>query len=183
MANEYEVTGQKNNNLVSVVVVAVLIAIGAALRLFVPPAFGITPNFIIAMYCLAILLTRPKLSGALAIGIVGGAVSMLTSKSAVPYVNLVSDLVGAFVCYLIVALLPKAKAAELFIKPVLGTFMGTVASGGVFVFITKVILVWKVAAAMSAFTFVVLPTALVNCIITYILYLPTKRVFNVNSEN
>ena len=33
------------------------------------------PNFIIAMYCLAILLIRPRLSEALIIGILAGIVS------------------------------------------------------------------------------------------------------------
>ncbi|MEN6462400.1 MAG: tryptophan transporter, partial [Syntrophomonas sp.] len=97
-----EVTGQKNTKLVSVIVTAVLIGIGAALRSFAPPIFTITPNLVIAMYCLAIILVRPKMSGALVIGIVGGVVSMLTSKSPNPYLNLITEPAGALACYLIV---------------------------------------------------------------------------------
>jgi hypothetical protein len=58
-------------------VVAVLIAIGAVLRMFTPPIAGITPNFVIAMYCIAILLVRPNIGGAIGIGLVGGAVAMM----------------------------------------------------------------------------------------------------------
>ena len=63
--------------------VAVLIAIGAVTRMFTPPIAGITPNFVIAMYCLAILLIRPNPGGAI-IGLVGGAVTMMFSKSPIP---------------------------------------------------------------------------------------------------
>lgn len=156
MQTPLENVGQKSS-LSSIAIVAVLIAIGAALRMFVPPVFGITPNFIIAMYCLAILLTRPKLSGALVIGLVAGVVAMLTSKSAIPYLNLISEPTGAFVAYLMIQVLPTAKLSEYFLKPVLATVLGTLASGGVYVFITQVLLAWKVAAALSAFAFVVLP--------------------------
>ncbi len=182
MQTPLENVGRKSN-LSSIAIIAVLIAIGAALRMFVPPAFGITPNFVIAMYCLAILLTRPTLSGALVIGLVAGVVSMLTSKSAIPYLNLISEPTGAFVAYLIIRILPKGKVSEYFFKPILATFLGTLASGSVYVFITKVLLVWKVAAALSAFTFVVLPMAVVNAVIAYVLFLPAQKLLNTNNPN
>ncbi|HWJ02672.1 MAG TPA: tryptophan transporter [Verrucomicrobiae bacterium] len=182
MNNELQVSGHKKSNLTSLIVIAVLIGIGAALRVFAPPIFGITPNFVIAMYCLAILLTRPKLGGALAIGLVGGIVSMLTSKSAVPYINLLSEPTGALVCFLVANALSNAKISKLLLRPVLATFLGTVASGGLFVFITKVILVWKVAAAASAFGLVVIPTALANTVIAYALYLPTQKVLKLEAK-
>ena len=48
------------------IIVAVLLAAGTVLKLFVGSVinfFGMKPNFIIASYCLAILLVRPKLPG------------------------------------------------------------------------------------------------------------------------
>ena len=183
MKNQLEITEQKDSNLTSLALVAVLIGIGAALRVFAPPIFGITPNFVIAMYCLAILLTRPKLSGALAIGLVGGIVSMLTSKSAIPYLNLISEPVGALACYLVINSLFKVRFSENILKPVLATFLATLASGGVFVFITKVLLVWKLGAALSIFGVVVLPTAVANTVIAYVLYLPTKKLLKASADN
>lgn len=46
------------------ILIAVLLAAGAVLKLTVSSFFsfaGMKPNFIIAMYCLAIILVRPKL--------------------------------------------------------------------------------------------------------------------------
>ena len=91
--------------------VAVLIAIGAVLRMFTPPIAGITPNFVIAMYCLAILLIRPNPGGAVGIGLVGGAVAMMFSKSPIPSLNLVSEPAGALACALTVLYLPAPARA------------------------------------------------------------------------
>ena len=56
---------------------------------------GLKPNFIIAMYCLAILLIRPKVYEALLIGIIAGAVCQFFPGT--PYVNLISEPIGAVV--------------------------------------------------------------------------------------
>ncbi len=85
-------------------VTALLLAIGAILHLVSPNIGGVTPNWTIAMYCIAINLTRPTLGQAAGIGLVAGAVNIPTSKSAFPYGNLASELVGAVVCALIVRL-------------------------------------------------------------------------------
>lgn len=58
---------KKNESGLSVrdlILIAVLLAAGAVLKLTVSSFFsfaGMKPNFIIAMYCLAIILVRPKL--------------------------------------------------------------------------------------------------------------------------
>lgn len=44
-----------------VAVTALLLAIGAILHLVTPNVGGVTPNWTIAMYCIAINLTRPSL--------------------------------------------------------------------------------------------------------------------------
>jgi hypothetical protein len=109
--------------------VAVLIAIGAVLRMFTPPIAGITPNFVIAMYCLAILLIRPNPGGAVGIGLVGGAVAMMFSKSPIPYLNLVSEPAGALACALTVLYLPAPARGGYSFKPALATIIGTLVSG------------------------------------------------------
>ena len=66
---------KKNESGLSVrdlILIAVLLAAGAVLKLTVSSFFsfaGMKPNFIIAMYCLAIILVRPKLGQSLAIGL------------------------------------------------------------------------------------------------------------------
>ncbi|MBQ3636816.1 MAG: hypothetical protein II953_00500, partial [Clostridia bacterium] len=55
---------KKGFSVEDLIVVAVLLAAGAVLKLVVGSVvnlFGMKPNFVIASYCLAILLTRPKL--------------------------------------------------------------------------------------------------------------------------
>ena len=62
---------KKNESGLSVrdlILIAVLLAAGAVLKLTVSSFFsfaGMKPNFIIAMYCLAIILVRPKLGNPL----------------------------------------------------------------------------------------------------------------------
>ena len=54
------------------ILIAVLLAAGAVLKLTVGSllsSMGMKPNFIIAMYCLAIILTKPKIGQALIIGL------------------------------------------------------------------------------------------------------------------
>lgn len=167
-----------------VAVVAVLIAIGAVLRMFSPQIAGITPNFIIAMYCLSILLIRPNIGGALGIGLVAGAVSMIFSKSPIPYLNLISEPVGAITCALIVRYLPEMSLGNYSFKPTLvGTF-GTLFSGLVFITLNfkfalhlppeKIMVAWK-----AAFLMVVIPVTAINAVLAQILYLPAKKFLRI----
>lgn len=159
-----------------IAVVAFLIAIGAVLRMFSPAIFGITPNFVIAMYCLAILLIHPKLGAALGIGIVAGAVSMILSKSPIPYLNLATEPVGALICVLIASYLPNLSIKNNSLKPAVATFFGTLASGGLYVVLNfQFALHLPPAAMQAAFIGVVIPVALINVVIAQVLYAPVRR--------
>lgn len=175
-------TGQKSNRLSSIVTAAVLIGIGTALRAFVPPIMGITPNFVIAMYCLAIILVRPNISGALAIGLVSGIVSMMTSKSPIPYLNLATEPAGALICYAVVKMIPDTAAFKYFFKPVLGTFLGTLASGGLYVYLNKVFLNWPLSQAVTVFFTVVMTVAAANTVIAYVVYLPAQKAIKLDTS-
>jgi hypothetical protein len=80
MAEKREMTTQKKSgfSISDLILVAVLLAAGAVLKLTVGTVvnfFGMKPNFIIAMYCLALLLIMPSRIGsavvqAAAIGII-----------------------------------------------------------------------------------------------------------------
>lgn len=174
-------TGQKNTRLMSIITAAVLIGIGTVLRAFVPPMLGITPNFVIAMYCLAILLVRPNMGGAFAIGLVSGIVSMMTSKSPIPYLNLLTEPTGAMVCYALVKTLPDTGIFRYFMKPIFATFLGTIASGGFYVVLNKMLLNWPMAQAVTVFLTVVLSTAAANTLIAYVVYLPAQKAIKLES--
>ena len=74
-----------------IMAVALLLAAGAVLKFFIGSLFavGMKPNFIIAMYCLAILLVKPTLKEALIIGLLAGAVCQFFPGT--PYINVISE--------------------------------------------------------------------------------------------
>lgn len=159
-----------------VAVVAILIAIGAVLRIFSPPVAGITPNFVIAMYCLSIILIRPGPGGAVGIGLVAGAVCMIFSKSPIPYLNLISEPVGAVVCTLIVRYLPELAVGRYPFKPAVAAGLGTLASGLTYITLNfKYALHLPMAAWQAAFVGVVIPVALINVVLVQILYVPVRK--------
>ena len=89
-------TGGKGFDISALILVAVLLAAGAVLKMTVGSFvnfFGMKPNFIIAMYCLAILLVRPNMAQAGIIGLLAGAVCQLLPGS--PYINFISEFLGA----------------------------------------------------------------------------------------
>lgn len=94
-----------------IAIVGILLAIGAILRYFLAMLHTpLTPNMIIAFYCLAIILIRPKIIEALGIGFVAGALSMLISSSMFPPANLISEPLGALVCFVLYAIAVKLSS-------------------------------------------------------------------------
>ena len=78
-------TEKKGINLQDLLLTAVLLAAGAVLKFFVGAFIniaGMKPNFVIAMYCMAIALIRPKFYYSLIIGILA-LISRLSNKSSI----------------------------------------------------------------------------------------------------
>lgn len=158
-----------------VVLAGALIAAGAVLRLFCPPIFGITPNFVICMYCVSVLIIRPTLRQAIGIGLVAAAVCNFTSKSLIPYLNFVSEPIGATVACLLTAGLANLRIAKFTFKPFLVTLLGTLASGLSFVFILKFAILFVNTPKNPAFLgllSVVIVTAIINSILAQAIYYP-----------
>ncbi|KUO51331.1 MAG: hypothetical protein APF76_17350 [Desulfitibacter sp. BRH_c19] len=170
-------TGQ-NTNTRQIAIVAVLIAIGAVLRIVSPSIAGITPNWVIAMYCLAIILVRPNIFAAVGIGFAAGAISMVTSKSPIPYLNLITEPVGAVVALMFILLLPKLSIKGYSLKPFIIAFMATLASGICYLGLNMVILSLPTEAVRVALITVVIPVAILNSTITQLLYYPAKKFLN-----
>jgi hypothetical protein len=159
-----------------ILLISILLASGAVLKFFVPNLGGMKPNFIIAMYCLAILLIKPRLFEAAIIGILAGAISQVFPAQ--PYINFVSELAGALAMCLL-AKIPMEKI-KIPIKPTICTFFSTLASG--FTFIGIMYLLYYVRpnmlnvapAALAVFMGVVFGTATINAVIVQVLYIPLK---------
>lgn len=160
-----------------VAVTALLLAIGVILRLVSPSIAGITPNWLIAMYCLSILIVRPSLKQAAGIGLVAGVVCMVSSKAIFPYANLLSEPVGAVVCALVASVTGRLKVFGLTLQPAVSTFIGTLASGFVFVTVTKLVMSIPNQVYFYGMLPVVLTVGAVNCVVAQVLYFPAARIF------
>ena len=166
-----EKSGFSNGDLI---LVAVLIAAGTVLKLLVGTYvnfFGMKPNFIIASYCLAILLIRPKVWQGAIIGLITGAVCQFLPGT--PYLNFISELLGAVCMCLMIRIPMKIKNFD--VNPIVSTFVSTVVSGGSF---TVCLFLFTEAdiSAMVAYVPIVLCTAVLNAIIVQVLYIPLKKV-------
>lgn len=95
------------------------------------------PNFIIAMYCLAIILVKPKVGQAVVIGLLAGLMCQIPMLNATPFVNIVSEVLGALVCGLL-TLAPMKIAGKVDANPLVATFLSTVVSGYSFALIVGV---------------------------------------------
>jgi energy-coupling factor transport system ATP-binding protein len=135
---------------------------------------------IIAFYCLAIILIRPRILEALGIGLVAGALSMVISSSMFPPGNLISEPVGALVCFVLYAAMrDRTKFA-----PTVTTFIATLASGFTFAAVAIIAIgatyLAKYNHDLMAFVVVFVPivviTAVFNAVIVQLLYIPSSRV-------
>ncbi len=157
-----------------VILVGVLLAVGVVLKFFVGSMFTVMkPNFIIAMYCLAILLIRPKFREAIIIGVLAGALCQVFPGT--PYINVVSEPIGAMVMVLLVYL--PIEIGKFSLKPIIGTFISTLASG--FSFIGILYAAFYAGASVETipigvFITIILGTAVLNAVIVQILYIPLK---------
>jgi hypothetical protein len=159
-----------------VILVGVLLAVGAVLKFFVGSMFniGMKPNFIIAMYCLAILLIKPKFIEAIFIGIIAGAICQVFPGT--PYINIISEPIGAVIMAVLVYL--PLKVGGFSLKPIIGTFLSTLASG--FTFLGILYAAFYAGANVDtmpfgAFIVLILGTAVINAVIVQLLYIPLKH--------
>lgn len=168
-------TDQKKDGLSvrDLILVAVLIAAGAVLKLTVSSFLnfaGMKPNFMIAMYCLAIILTRPKIYQSVVIGLLVGVVSQIPMLNATPLVNIASEMVGALVCGILCKMVRDNKTCQNVVFPIITTFISTVFSGYTFAMIVGVVVAHlDPLAVFGVYAVMVLGTATMNAVLAAIL--------------
>jgi hypothetical protein len=158
-----------------ILLISILLASGAVLKFFVGSVinFGMKPNFIIAMYCLTILLIKPRLLEAAIIGLLAGAICQFFPGQ--PYLNFASELAGALAMCLFVKIpLEKIKIP---VKPIFCAFFGTLVSG--FTFIGIMYLLYYTGTdikptPLAIFMAIIFGTATINAVIVQVLYIPLK---------
>ena len=166
------------------ILIAVLIAAGAVLKLMVSSFLtfaGMKPNFMIAMYCIAIILTRPNLIQSACIGLLVGLVSQIPLLNATPLVNFTSELVGAVVCCLLVTIFSRVASCNSLIQnmafPAVITFVSTTFSGYTFAMIVGVTVSGlEPVAVFGVYAVMVLGTAAMNCVVAAILIPVLRKV-------
>lgn len=160
-----------------IAITTLMLAIGTILHLVSPSVAGITPNWTIATYCVAICLTKPTYRQALGIGLVAALVNVLTSKSGFPYGNLISEPVGALTCCLIVKHLAFIRIKGHSCLPVLTGFSATCMSGGAFVTILKFVMDLPNVVYFTGMLPLVVIIGLLNAVVTPLMYFPALRLF------
>ena len=166
------------------ILIAVLIAAGAVLKLTVSSFLtfaGMKPNFMIAMYCIAIILTRPNLIQSACIGLLVGLVSQIPLLNATPLVNFASELVGAVVCCLLVTIFSRVASRNSLVQnvafPAVITFVSTIFSGYTFAMIVGITVSGlEPVAVFGVYVVMVLGTAAMNCVVAAILVPVLRKV-------
>jgi len=164
-----------------ILIAAVLIAAGAVLKAVSNTIFSFTPlkpNMVIAMYALAVLLIRPKILEALAIGLVAGIVCMFL-PGATPYANIASEAVGAVAMVLLTRIPFDLKVKKVSFKPAVLAFLTTLASGYTFFLMLQILLLSGMEVkgmALGVFNAIIIGTAAANAIIVTALYPALKAV-------
>lgn len=154
-----------------------MLAIGMLLHLVSPSVAGFTPNWMIACYVVAILLTKPSYKQCLGICMVAALMEVFTSKSAFPYGDFASEFFGAYVAGFFAHSVPPIKIGKFSLRPAIAGFITTCVSGFTFVAILTVVM----GIPMKVFLYGMLPAVAMvgigNGIITPFLYFPALRLF------
>lgn len=168
-----ETSEKKGLQIRDLILVAVLLAAGAVLKFFVGSLInigGMKPNFIIAMYCMAIALINANVAAAAVIGILAGAICQFFPGT--PYLNFASEFAGAVVMSLLMKI-PLPKLGKIDFKPAAATLFSTFVSGGLY----TVLLIFALRAdkaTLAAYIPIVLCTACINAVLVQLLYIPLK---------
>lgn len=159
---------------------AILLAAGFVLNLTVSKFFSgltggfLSPEFIIAAFCLEILIIKPNIGQAAVIGLLAGVVIQITASVKGP--DLIAEPVAAVVMALLVSALSDSKAKGLL--PLVGTFIVTFISGIIYAVIFS-FLIMKNPAFVGVMAPVVAATGAANAIIVAALHLPIKKALKL----
>lgn len=159
---------------------AILLAAGFVLNLTVSKFFSgltggfLSPEFIIAAFCLEILIIKPNIGQAAVIGLLAGVVIQITASVKGP--DLIAEPVAAVVMALLVSALSDSKAKGLL--PLVGTFIVTFISGIIYALIFS-FLIMKNPAFVGVMAPVVTATGVANAIIVAALHLPIKKALKL----
>ena len=158
----------------SLVLLAILLAAGFILNMTLGNALaivGIKPQFIIAAYALAIILTRANLAQSALYAVLSACVIQLTTS--IPGLNFATELIAA----LVMSALVKANVGGEKINPLVSAFVTTLVSGALFA-VAGTLLMGAALPTVVVKVPLVLGTAVFNAVVVQALYFPLKKVLN-----
>lgn len=154
------------------ILVAILLAAGFILNMTLGNALAITgikPQFLIAAYCLGILLICPSVSQGVLIGLLAAVVCQLTTS--IPGLNFLTEAAGA----LVMALFVVSPLAHKKALPFVGAFCSTLVSGLLFAFLGTLIMGAALPTVLVKLP-LVFGTAIFNAIVVQALIIPLHKV-------
>jgi hypothetical protein len=159
---------------------AILLAAGFVLNLTVSKFFSgltggiLSPEFIIAAFCLEILIIKPSIGQAAVIGLLAGVVIQITASVKGP--DLIAEPVAAVVMALLVKALGNGGTKK--VLPLVGTFLVTFISGMIYAVIFAC-LVQRNPALIAVMAPVVAATGVANAVIVAALFIPVKKALKI----
>lgn len=156
----------------ALILLAVLLAAGLILNMTLGNALamtGIKPQFIIAAYALAILLTRGGFAQAAVFGLISAAVIQINTS--IPGLNFATEVAGALTMAVLVH--SDIRIAGRSVTPLVAAFAATLVSGALFAVAGTVLSGFAIEAALVKVP-IVAGTAVFNAIVVQALYLPLR---------
>jgi len=161
-------TKSKPTSTNKVIITSLLLAIGVILHQITPPLFlGMRPDLLLVFMILSIILNK-DLKITFITGIVAGTLGSLTTTfpgGQIP--NIIDKIITSIIVYGLykgfkVNILSPIKLASIY-------FIGTLISGSIFLG-SALVLFGLPASFMVLFTTIVIPTAVINCIIGFFIH-------------
>lgn len=169
-------------DITSLVLVAVLFAAGCILDFTVAKSLSIgniQPEFVIASFCLSILLVRPKLYRGAIIGAL--AATLIQFNTSIPFLEYACDIPAAIIMTAIligyIRVFPKDAARKVSVFPFIATFITTVISGCIFALIAAFFIFHSPNMVMVMLP-IILGTAVFNAVVVEVLYAPIRLVLH-----
>lgn len=169
-------------DITSLVLVAVLFAAGCILDFTVAKSLSIgniQPEFVIASFCLSILLVRPKIYQGAIIGAL--AATLIQFNTSIPFLEYACDIPAAIVMTAMligyIRLFPKDAARKVSVFPFIATFITTVISGCIFALIAAFFIIHSPNMVMVMLP-IILGTAIFNAVVVEVLFTPLKIVLH-----
>jgi hypothetical protein len=156
------------------VILSLLVGMGAVLHFIMPPIYGVTPDMMLAMMFIGIMLF-PKLKYVGILAIATGVLSALTTSAPGGQIaNMIEKPITAMIFFALFLVFKDRINIKIGV-PVL-TAIGTMISGSIFLLLVFYVIGLMEGVFLLAFTTAVLPAAGLNTILMIIIYPVVQQI-------